>query len=444
MKATAFIRKTASKNDTDSVATIYFRLRDGKKDIKAASELTISPNHWSSEKQGYKDRIALVSEEKKLALNNEIQNILNLINQNYTPEADSEWLSTLIDKYHHPNRYKTKEEIEAENKPLLLDLFSEFLIKHKLSEVRKKNFRVIHRALTRYELYVRTTKRGQKDFVLDVDTVTPETLRDMWDFFENEYRYYELYPTIYEAVPEKRTPQPRGKNTLIDCFSRIRTFFLWCFDNKLTTNRPFDKFPIEECKYGTPIYINLEERDKIFNADLSATPQLEIQRDIFIFQTLIGCRVSDLYRMTRLNIVNGAVEYIQKKTREGNPVTVRVPLNDKAKEILERYKDHEGKLLPFISEQKYNEAIKKIFKLSGVDRIVTILDPLTRDEVKKPIYEVASSHLARKTFIGNIYKKVKDPNLVSALSGHKEGSKAFRRYRDIDEEMKKDLIKLLD
>ena len=444
MKATAFIRKTASKNDTDSVATIYFRLRDGKKDIKAASELTISPNHWSSEKQGYKDRVALVSEEKKLALNNEIQNILNLINQNYTPEADSEWLSTLIDKYHHPNRYKTKEEIEAENKPLLLDLFSEFLIKHKLSEVRKKNFRVIHRALTRYELYVRTTKRGQKDFVLDVDTVTPETLRDMWDFFENEYRYYELYPTIYEAVPEKRTPQPRGKNTLIDCFSRIRTFFLWCFDNKLTTNRPFDKFPIEECKYGTPIYINLEERDKIFNADLSATPQLEIQRDIFIFQTLIGCRVSDLYRMTRLNIVNGAVEYIQKKTKEGNPVTVRVPLNDKAKEILERYKDHEGKLLPFISEQKYNEAIKKIFKLSGVDRIVTILDPLTRDEVKKPIYEVASSHLARKTFIGNIYKKVKDPNLVSALSGHKEGSKAFRRYRDIDEEMKKDLIKLLD
>ena len=82
--------------------------------------------------------------------------------------------------------------------------------------------------------------------------------------------------------------------------------------------------------------------------------------------------------------------------------------------------------------------------LSGVDRIVTILDPLTRDEVKKPLYEVASSHLARRTFIGNIYKKVKDPNLVSALSGHKEGSKAFRRYRDIDEEMKKDLVKLLD
>lgn len=166
MKATAFIRKTASKNDTNSVATIYFRLRDGKKDIKAASELTINPNHWSSEKQGYKDRVALVSEEKKQALNNEVQNILNLINQNYTPESDSEWLSALIDKYHHPNRYKTKEEIEAENKPILLELFSEFLVKHKLSEVRKKNFRVIQRTLARYELYVRATKKGKRTLPL--------------------------------------------------------------------------------------------------------------------------------------------------------------------------------------------------------------------------------------------------------------------------------------
>ena len=45
---------------------------------------------------------------------------------------------------------------------------------------------------------------------------------------------------------------------------------------------------------------------------------------------------------------------------------------------------------------------------------------------------------------GNLYKKVKDPNLVGSLSGHTEGSKAFARYRDIDEEMKTDLVKLLE
>jgi hypothetical protein len=41
-------------------------------------------------------------------------------------------------------------------------------------------------------------------------------------------------------------------------------------------------------------------------------------------------------------------------------------------------------------------------------------------------------------------KKVKDPNLVGSLSGHAEGSKAFSRYRDIDEEMKTELVKMLE
>lgn len=76
--------------------------------------------------------------------------------------------------------------------------------------------------------------------------------------------------------------------------------------------------------------------------------------------------------------------------------------------------------------------------------MVTVLNPTTGTEEKRPLNEIASSHLARRTFIGNLYKKVKDPNLVGSLSGHKEGSKAFARYRDIDEDMKKELVNLLD
>lgn len=55
-----------------------------------------------------------------------------------------------------------------------------------------------------------------------------------------------------------------------------------------------------------------------------------------------------------------------------------------------------------------------------------------------------SPHLARRCFVGNLYKQVKDPNLVGALSGHKEGSRAFARYREIDEDMKRDLVSMLE
>lgn len=148
--------------------------------------------------------------------------------------------------------------------------------------------------------------------------------------------------------------------------------------------------------------------------------------------------------MTKGSIISGAVEYIPRKTKEGRPLTVRVPLNVTAREIVERYKDAEGqKLLPFISEQKYNIAIKRIFKAARLNRMVTIVNPTTREEEKRQLCEIASSHLARRTFVGNLYKQVKDPNLVGSLSGHKEGSKAFARYREIDEDMKKELVNLL-
>jgi len=148
--------------------------------------------------------------------------------------------------------------------------------------------------------------------------------------------------------------------------------------------------------------------------------------------------------MTKGNVINGAIEYIPRQTKEGRPLTIRVPLNDMAMEIIERYKNCEGnKLLPFISEQKYNVAIKRIFKAAGLKRMITIVNPTTREEEKRVLYEIASSHLARRTFVGNLYKQVKDPNLVGSLSGDKEGSKAFARYREIDEDMKKELVNLL-
>ena len=326
----------------------------------------------------------------------------------------------------------------------MIALFDEFLEKHRLSEVRKKNYRVIKRALQRYELYIRATQMGKEDFTLDVDRVTADTLRDIWSFLENEYRYCAIYPEIYEAIPEARTPQPRGKNTLLDCFSRIRTFFYWCNTHKKSRNRPFDDFPLEECTYGTPYYITIEELHRIYATNLKRHPQLAIQRDIFVFQCLIGCRVGDLLKMTKSNLIGGAIEYIPRKTKEGRPLTVRVPLNAMATEILARYEACDGdKLLPFISEQKYNLAIKRIFKAAGLKRLVTVINPTTREEEKRVLYEIASSHLARRTFVGNLYRQVKDPNLVGALSGHKEGSKAFARYRTIDDEMKKELVNLL-
>lgn len=48
--------------------------------------------------------------------------------------------------------------------------------------------------------------------------------------------------------------------------------------------------------------------------------------------------MDDLIRMTKGNLINGAIEYIPCKTKEGRPLTVRVPLNATAQEIADKMK----------------------------------------------------------------------------------------------------------
>ena len=167
-------------------------------------------------------------------------------------------------------------------------------------------------------------------------------------------------------------------------------------------------------------------------------------RDIFMFQCLIGCRASDLQHLTKANVVDGFIEYIPQKTKGHYANIVRVPLNQKAQEILKRYDYLRFELLPYFTLYNYNIHIKRILKYAGIDRKVRVLNPKTRQDEARPLYEVASSHTARKTFIGNLYKQVKDPNLIASMSGHTEGSRAFARYRKIDDEMKQELVNLLD
>ena len=98
-----------------------------------------------------------------------------------------------------------------------------------------------------------------------------------------------------------------------------------------------------------------------------------------------------------------------------------------------------GKLLQPTTLNRYHITLKVIHKNS-----LFMDKSSTRREVRMPISECASSHMARRTFCGNLYKRVKDPNIVASMSGHKEGSKAFARYREIDKDIKRDALKVFE
>ena len=66
------------------------------------------------------------------------------------------------------------------------------------------------------------------------------------------------------------------------------------------------------------------------------------------------------------NVEWDVFDYIAGKTKDDNPKTISVPLVTMAKNVLKKY-ESSGRtaVLPFISEQKYNDAIKKMFLEAG-------------------------------------------------------------------------------
>jgi site-specific recombinase XerD len=436
--------------------------------IRATSGIWVDRKRWGKKNdinipliQGEERELLLEKRSKLKALTDYLENIVNTSEDKST--IDRPFIEKQIKKFHKPTRISVAPTEES-----FFDVMRKYLSTHKLSVARQKNFKVIMRSLCRFELFKK--KEGHRGFKMSFANLSVDILHQIEDFLGNEKDAFLKYPDIYEEIPystkvavktpkrkrpprldengneiPKGIPKPRGQNSVADMMLRFRSFIIWANDNGYTANNPFKHFTIGEIVYGTPIYITNRERNRLLETDLSDNKELETQRDIFVFQCLIGCRVSDLYKMTYRSIIGDAIEYIPRKTKEDRAITVRVPLNDTAKRLIAKYEDYErGSLFPFNTEQDYNRKIKEAFKRAGLDRMVTVLDQQTREEIQKPLYEVASSHMARRSFIGNIYKKVKDPNLVGALSGHKEGSKVFARYRTIDDDMKKELIGMLE
>ena len=376
--------------------------------------------------------------------------IMGKVSDTPKEQINSVWFKEVVDRFNHPEKYAPK----VEAKKSFYELAEEYLVNKDFSIDHTKAIRVLVRDVARYEGFRRATE--DKDFSFDVDKVTRTDIEDFLDYLKNEKSLSEEYPKIFQKLLKsypigvKRGQCKlvvRGDNTLVKLTKKLKAFFVWLYETDKTKNRPFDGMKIGSEKFGTPYYITIEERNAIADFDFSGSKSLEVQRDIFVFQCFVGCRVGDLIKLTEDNIINGVLVYAPHKTKDEGDQTLqaRVPLHPKAVELIEKYKGSvpDGRLFPFITPQKYNEAIKAIFTKVGITRNVVVRNPKSGENEIKPINEIASSHLARRTFVGNAYFKVSDPNIIGKMSGHVEGSKAFSRYRKIEDSTLLDVINQL-
>ena len=120
--------------------------------------------------------------------------------------------------------------------------------------------------------------------------------------------------------------------------------------------------------------------------------------------------------------------YIAEKTG----AHISVPLNPNAIRILDRYK-HLPTPLPHYCNQVINRELKLIAEQAGLNRIVKKVKyhDNIKTEVSWRLYEIITTHMARRTFISISLQLGVAERMVREISGHRD-ERSFRRYVNLN------------
>ena len=222
-----------------------------------------------------------------------------------------------------------------------------------------------------------------------------------------------------------------AKNTIGGHIKEIKVFMDYCNDKGYTTNqghrhRKFRK--IEET--AETIYLNDKELETLYKHNFKSNPKLDRIRDLFMIGCYTGLRFSDLSQITTDKFINNGTQLKIKTIKTGE--TVIIPLHWTIKEILNKY---DGKLPRVISNQKFNEYLKKVGEEVKINELIT----LTRTkgglnfETTKNKYDLITVHTARRSFSTNMYLADVPTISIMKITGHRT-ERAFMKYIKVTQE----------
>lgn len=266
----------------------------------------------------------------------------------------------------------------------------------------------------------------KRDFLLD--RLTIDDVIDLGDFIKNEYLYVQNNPEIYKE--EKRVKKiPRKQNTVSTYLGILSSVLKELkYNNPMTDGTRSGRSLLSE-KYNQPIYLTIEELLFCLGSDYPI--ELKLDRDSFLLQCALGLRVGDYYTVSlESEIVTSKsfpyISYVASKTSHDQTYleTIETPIVKYAMDIINEYgympfRDYDSTQI----KRSYNVNIRKLLKHWNISRMISIRG--NNGIEKKPLYELGSSKLARKTFVDIINKSQLNPYLAGV---HKEGSDAVHRY----------------
>ena len=313
-------------------------------------------------------------------------------------EVDKEWLKHKIDI--HFKRINDKEVSEN-----LIDCIDFIITNASTRKNAKGGVGLSKSRINSYKSLKALLKDYKPNTKIKVKQVDIEFANGFLDFLLNKRNYSESYSV--KKIADLKTVCYNASIQGIEVSPQLRG---------VSAVKP---------KKDLPIYLNHSELEKIEKLKLTDSRLINV-RKFLLLGCNIGQRGGDLLNITEDNIKNfDGLDVIEIKQIKTDKI-VLVPISNKLKEIL---KDGLPKK---ISIQKFNDYVKEVCKLAGIDeeiessKVEVIVKGKGNKEKRKvkairPKYEFIASHVCRRSFATNNYG-VLPTSMIMQVTGHTKES----------------------
>lgn len=361
------------KTDDSGKAPIYCRITLEGNRTQFSTAKRVEKKYWNSEanKVNIKSPDAVTINEDLESIKGDLRNIFNQLS------ATNEHVTGDMVKM----KYTGKDQ----EKKTIMELFKfNHALWHEKYKQKKAALKTVQRFAT---VKIKITRFLQKEY-----NVSDKPLSSLNSAFAINFQHY---LTIHENLIE---------NTINIYLRFAKQVFKLGVAKKWIVENPFrdTKTPY---RHPQREILNMNELKTLSTVYLP-NKRLDEVRDAYVFACYTGFAYIDTANLTPDNIIIGmdGNKWI-KTNRQKTSMPELVPLLPPALEIIEKYKDHPycvayNKLLPILSNQKYNKNLKQIATFARIKKNLT-------------------THIARHTFATTILLDNDVPlETCSKLLGH--------------------------
>lgn len=415
------LRNPKGVRPTDVFFVVYI---DGKQ-YKLSSGMKVYPNQWDKKGQQAieSNMLSRLDNSNNKKLNAKINRIrcsfVDFLKYLCTVEIESIDVKEVLKLYIYKDM-KKKKNLEFDAERFISDAFEYYFAN--ISMVKPRTRANNESKLNNFVNYIK--EKGLND---DILVFSQSGINDYRDYLLNKMNNDGSFGIRYlNSIMELIT-------RLINKVLRVQTKYLdFGFREVDYIKIPDNRTQEDICRF--PLFN--DEIQSIIDCD-TLTEKEQEYRTVFLLQCECGLRVSDLIKLMvgKTEQDNGIIRVLTKKGETHN-LYAHVHLTSKLKELL--YQDvpkfklvHVNKFM----ENEYNNTIRTICKIAGLDRMIMWRDSKGERHDSK-LHEVVVSHDARHTFITNEVKKGTPYEVLCQMTGHVDDKMIKQVYANLTKEDK--------